>query len=55
LTHLTINRKFAPYIADSRLKLEDCIPDTELKARIDAWVAEGQSEQAARVMEVDQL
>ncbi len=38
-----------------RLKFEECIPDTELKAKIDAWVAEGKSKQAADVMDVDQL
>ncbi|WVF71299.1 hypothetical protein IAT40_006102 [Kwoniella sp. CBS 6097] len=37
------------------LKYEDCIPDTELKAKIDAWVAEGQTQQAAGVMDVDKL
>jgi hypothetical protein len=24
-----------------RLKLEDCIPDVELKQKIDAWITEG--------------
>ncbi|WVQ80243.1 hypothetical protein IAT38_002348 [Cryptococcus sp. DSM 104549] len=37
------------------LKFEECIPDVELKARITAWVAEGQAKQADTVMEVDQL
>ncbi|OCF33004.1 ubiquitin-conjugation factor E4 B [Kwoniella heveanensis BCC8398] len=37
------------------LKYEDCIPDTELKAKIDAWVAEGRTQQAAEVMDVDHL
>lgn len=27
-----------------RLKLEDCIPDVELKQKIDAWIAEGHSQ-----------
>ena len=25
------------------LKIEDCLPDTELKAKIDAWVLEGKT------------
>ncbi|WVR06923.1 hypothetical protein IAU60_003959 [Kwoniella sp. DSM 27419] len=37
------------------LKFEECIPDMELKAKIDAWLAEGQVDKAAIVMEVDQL
>nr|KIR85337.1 ubiquitin-conjugation factor E4 B [Cryptococcus tetragattii IND107] len=37
------------------LKYEDCIPDTELKAKIDAWLAEGNTKQADSVMDVDQL
>ncbi|WVQ67519.1 uncharacterized protein L199_005719 [Kwoniella botswanensis] len=37
------------------LKYEDCIPDTELKAKIDAWLAEGNTQKAADVMDVDQL
>ncbi|WVQ99567.1 hypothetical protein IAU59_006703 [Kwoniella sp. CBS 9459] len=37
------------------LKYEDCIADTELKAKIDAWVAEGKTQQAANVMDVDRL
>jgi hypothetical protein len=37
------------------LKLEDCIPADDLKARIDAWVAEGKTQQAASVMDVDSL
>jgi hypothetical protein len=24
-----------------RLKIEDCVPDVELKAKIDAWIEEG--------------
>lgn len=28
----------------SRLKLEDCIPDVELKQKIDAWITEGQQQ-----------
>lgn len=28
-------------IFDVRLKYEDCIPDVELKKKIDAWIAEG--------------
>ncbi|WWD17166.1 hypothetical protein CI109_101604 [Kwoniella shandongensis] len=37
------------------LKLEECIPDTELKAKIDAWLAEGNTQKAVEVMDVDQL
>nr|XP_018262826.1 ubiquitin-conjugation factor E4 B [Kwoniella dejecticola CBS 10117]OBR84984.1 ubiquitin-conjugation factor E4 B [Kwoniella dejecticola CBS 10117] len=37
------------------LKYEECIPDTELKAKIDAWLAEGNTQKAADVMDVDQL
>ncbi|OCF74479.1 ubiquitin-conjugation factor E4 B [Kwoniella mangroviensis CBS 8886] len=37
------------------LKYEDCKPDTELKAKIDAWLAEGNTQKAADVMDVDQL
>ncbi|KAK4689997.1 ubiquitin conjugation factor E4 B, partial [Tremellales sp. Uapishka_1] len=37
------------------LKFEDCVPDVELKAKIDAWVAEGYSKPAPEVMDVDQL
>nr|XP_019046475.1 ubiquitin-conjugation factor E4 B [Kwoniella bestiolae CBS 10118]OCF25405.1 ubiquitin-conjugation factor E4 B [Kwoniella bestiolae CBS 10118] len=37
------------------LKYEDCIPDTELKAKIDAWLSEGNTQKAAEVMDVDQL
>ncbi|ODO06452.1 ubiquitin-conjugation factor E4 B [Cryptococcus wingfieldii CBS 7118] len=37
------------------LKFEECLPDIELKARIDAWVAEGSTKQADSVMDVDQL
>ncbi|ODN80543.1 hypothetical protein, variant 2 [Cryptococcus amylolentus CBS 6039] len=37
------------------LKFEECLPDVELKARIDAWVAEGSTKQADSVMDVDQL
>ncbi|CAD6576435.1 MAG: hypothetical protein TREMPRED_001677 [Tremellales sp. Tagirdzhanova-0007] len=37
------------------LKFEECIPDIELKARIDAWVAEGKTKQAEDVMDMDQL
>lgn len=42
-------------LRQSRLKYEDCIPDTELKAKIDAWLAEGNTKQADSVMDVDQL
>jgi hypothetical protein len=38
-----------------RLKYEDLIPDTELKARIDAWAAEGYAAPADTVMDVEQL
>lgn len=38
-----------------RLKIEDCVPDVDLKARIDAWVADGKSARPAQVMEVDKL
>jgi ubiquitin conjugation factor E4 B len=37
-----------------RLKYEECVPDVELKARIDAWLAEGNVTRSD-VMEVDQL
>lgn len=37
------------------LKYEDVIPDTELKAKIDAWAAEGKVEQPKEVMDVDDL
>ncbi|WRT66506.1 uncharacterized protein IL334_003465 [Kwoniella shivajii] len=37
------------------LKYEDCIPDAELKAKIDAWLAEGNTQKAPDVMDVDQL
>ncbi|KAK8864525.1 hypothetical protein IAR55_001775 [Kwoniella newhampshirensis] len=37
------------------LKLEECIPDTELKAKIDVWLAESNSTKAVEVMDVDQL
>lgn len=35
--------------------MEECIPDVELKAKIDAWVAEGKAQQAEQVMDVDKL
>lgn len=39
----TRSRKLRPVFhrATSRLKYEDCVPDEELKQRIDAWIAEG--------------
>ncbi|WWC89190.1 uncharacterized protein L201_004108 [Kwoniella dendrophila CBS 6074] len=37
------------------LKYEECIPDTELKAKIDAWLAEGNTQKAPEVMDVDHL
>ncbi|ORX35769.1 ubiquitin elongating factor core-domain-containing protein [Kockovaella imperatae] len=37
------------------LKYEDCIPDTELKAKIAAWIAEGKTNASGDVMEVDNL
>nr|ODN80157.1 ubiquitin-conjugation factor E4 B [Cryptococcus depauperatus CBS 7841] len=37
------------------LKFEECIPDTELKSKIDAWLAEGKMKQADSVMDVDKL
>jgi len=37
------------------LKFEECLPAPELKARIDAWIAEGRSKQAEKVMDVDAL
>jgi ubiquitin conjugation factor E4 B len=46
---------YALNLADHRLKLEDCIPDTKLKAKIDAWVAEGKAGRAEDVMDVDEL
>jgi hypothetical protein len=30
-----------PLLTFHRLKLEDCIPDVELKRKIDAWITEG--------------
>lgn len=38
-----------------RLKYEDIIPDSDLKARIDAWLAEGKNGPADEVMDVDKL
>lgn len=35
------------------LKLEDCLPDTELKAKIDAFVAQRKAARAANAMAVD--
>ena len=29
------------FISLCRLKYEDCVPDEDLKRRIDAWIAEG--------------
>ena len=29
------------YHLSSRLKIEDCVPDVEVKAKIDAWIEEG--------------
>lgn len=37
----------------SSLKYEDIIPDTELKAKIDAWVLEGQAGRPDEVMDID--
>lgn len=36
-----------------RLKYEDVIPDVELKAKIDAWVAEGSVPAQGSAMDVD--
>ena len=36
-------------------KYEELIADTDLKAKIDAWVAEGKAGPADNVMEVEQL
>jgi ubiquitin conjugation factor E4 B len=42
-------------LSHSRLKYEELIPDTELKAKIDAWLAGADASPADEVMDVDQL
>lgn len=43
---------FQRMLLTPRLKLEQCEPDTELKAKIDAWLAEAPGAGSGR-MEVD--
>ncbi|GHJ85049.1 hypothetical protein NliqN6_1451 [Naganishia liquefaciens] len=38
-----LQKPFDPF-SNQPLKLEDCIPDIELKQKIDAWIAEGHSQ-----------
>jgi ubiquitin conjugation factor E4 B len=42
-------------LTGNSLKFEDCLPASELKARIDSWVAEGKTKQADQVTNVDDL